>query len=224
MTLPRCAAPQPSFRLIPSRYPPVDAFDQVTTAEDAAAVMELEGWTNDRLVKSRLERLPRAEWVFGRANASVVMASFLHPPPTGSRFAGPELGAWYASAALTTAIFEVAHHLRRESVARGIPGTTRIFRSYTARLDGEYEEARAAGRAELYDPADYSAGQVFSENVRATGGNGIVYGSVRHVGGTNVVAYRPTLIVDVAQSEHFEIIVPVAGRLAARRLGMTAQP
>ena len=54
-------APQPSYRLIPSRYPPVGLFDTVSTAADLEAVMELAGWTNDRLVKERVARLPPGE-------------------------------------------------------------------------------------------------------------------------------------------------------------------
>jgi len=43
-------APHPAFRLIPSRFPPIGLFDTVATAADLRPVMELEGWTNDRLV------------------------------------------------------------------------------------------------------------------------------------------------------------------------------
>ena len=75
----------------------MSAFEAVGKAEDLAAVMELEGWTNDRLVAHRLRRLDPAEWVFGRSNASVVMAAFLHGGVEGSRFASPDLGAWYAA-------------------------------------------------------------------------------------------------------------------------------
>jgi hypothetical protein len=32
--------------------------------------MELEGWTNDRLVEERLARLPRDHWVHGSPNAA----------------------------------------------------------------------------------------------------------------------------------------------------------
>jgi hypothetical protein len=59
--------------------------------------MELVGWTNDRLVAERIARLPQAEWVYGTANASIVMAAFLHVAPGGMRFNGPKLGAWYAA-------------------------------------------------------------------------------------------------------------------------------
>src|ERR1019366_7007699 len=79
-------APHPSFRLIPSRFPPIGLFDTVATAADMAAAMALAGWTNDRLVAERVARLPREDWVHGRPNASIVMAAFLHVPPGGNRF------------------------------------------------------------------------------------------------------------------------------------------
>jgi hypothetical protein len=214
-------APSPAWRLIPSRFPPISAFENVASAADLEAVMELEGWTNDRLVAERLARLPRDQWVYGAPNASIVMASFLHAAPAGSRFSGPDLGAWYAAAALTTAIAEVAHHLRREAVARGSTEQRRTFRYYTCRLLGsDYRDIRGQqhGRADLYSSGSYSASQPFGEEVRASGRSGIIYDSLRHRGGTNVVAYRPRQIVDVTQADHYDLIVPVEGRVIARRL------
>jgi RES domain-containing protein len=215
------AAPSPAWRLIPSRFPPVSAFERVESAEDLAAVMELEGWTNDRLVAERLARLPQEDWVFGRPNASVVMAAFLHAAPGGGRFNGPGLGAWYAAAALTTAIAEVAHHLRREAVARAMTEARRTFRCYTCRLAGaDHLDLRGArdSRPDLYAPETYAASQIFGEAVRASGRSGIVYDSLRHRGGTNVVAYRPRKILDVTQADHYDLIVPVSGKVIARRL------
>ncbi|WP_309642995.1 RES family NAD+ phosphorylase, partial [Phenylobacterium sp.] len=141
------APPVPSFRLIPSRFPPIGLFDTVATAADLAAVMELAGWTNDRLVAERLARLPAAEWVFGRPNASVVMAAFLHVAPGGMRFNGPDLGAWYAAAGLTTAVVEVGHHLRREARATGAARLSRQVRTYSARLTGDYLDIRGQQQA-----------------------------------------------------------------------------
>ena len=112
-------APYPTWRLIPSRFPPIGAFGTVATEADLQAVMDLEGWTNDRLVPKRFARLPANERVLAVTNASVILAALLHAAPAGGRFSGPHLGAWYAAAAITTAIAEVAHHLRRETVARG---------------------------------------------------------------------------------------------------------
>jgi hypothetical protein len=202
-------APQPSFRLIPSKFPPIGLFDSVATAADMGAVMELAGWTNDRLVTERVNRLPKSEWVYGRANASVIMAAFLHVAPTGMRFNKAELGAWYAAGDLTTAVAEVGHHLRREAVARQTAEARRRYRIYRARIDGEYTDIRAARmfRPELYDPASYAASQIFGETVRTSGGNGILYESVRLHGGVNIAAYRPTKILEVLQTDHLEISV-----------------
>jgi hypothetical protein len=210
--------PNPVWRLIPSRFPPVQAFETVASAEDLAAVMDLEGWTNDRLVAERLARLPPAEWVFGTPNASVVMAAFLHAAPGGGRFNGPELGAWYAAAALATAVAEVAHHLRREAVARGVSEMRRVFRAYTSRLLGDgYLDIRG-GHAAEHAPASYAASQAFGGEARAAGRDGIVYDSQRHAVGTNVVAFRPTLVSAVMQAAHYDVLVPARGRVIARAL------
>ena len=214
----RSPAPQPTHRLIPSRFPPIGLFDTVATVADLEAVMELAGWTNDRLVKERVTRLPQSEWVFGRANSSVVMAAFLHAAPGGARFNGPDLGAWYAAASTVTAIAEVGHHLRREALARGLEGASRTFRSYTARIEGEYRDIRGS-EPELHAADSYAAGQSYGETLRAAGEDGVLYDSVRHRGGTNACAYRPSKVLDVVQAEHFEVSVSVAEkRIEAKRL------
>jgi len=219
------AAPRPAHRLAPSRFPPIGLFDTVATAADAAAVMELAGWTNDRLVAERIDRLPRDQWVYGRANASVVMASFLHVAPGGMRFNGPDLGAWYAAASIVTAAAEVGHHLRREAVARSVKGMRRTYRNYTAVLIGDYRDIRGRQAALPHPPPPkhhwaapgvasnrYGAAQVFGEGVRASQASGLLYDSLRHRGGCNIVAYRPVAVTEVVQAEHFEISVEAASR------------
>ncbi len=216
MTLASASPPAHTWRLIPSRFPPIGAFDTVSTTADLEAVMELEGWTNDRLVVERLGRLPKSEWVFGIPNASVVMAAFLHAAPSGGRFNGPELGAWYAGAALNTAIAEVAHHLRREAVSRSLTETRRVFRCYSSKLLGDdYVDLRdmQAERPELYAPLDYAASQSFGESTRASNKSGIMYDSLRHAGGMNVVGFRPLQITEVMQAQHYDILAPVRGKI-----------
>lgn len=221
MTTVRSRSPRPAYRLIPSRFPPIGLFDTVATAADLEAVMELAGWTNDRLVAERIGRLPQHEWVYGRANASIVMAAFLHVAPTGSRFNGPELGAWYAAADIRTSAAEVGHHLRREQAARHGAGLSRTYRAYSARLDGDYFDVRGlqSTMPEIYRPDSYVESQAFGESIRATGDAGILYDSVRLRGGINVAAYRPSLVLDVTQADHFEISVSAGVRtIEVRRL------
>jgi hypothetical protein len=207
-------------RLIPSRFPPIAAFDTVAAADDLEAVMELEGWTNDRLVAQRVARLPKSEWVYGIPNASVVMASFLHAAPDGLRFTSRDLNGWYAAFDRRTAIAEVAHHLRREALNMRMPSLTLQYRAYVAQLSGDYHDIRGqrVDLAPLYNLNDYSASQSFGEKIRAAGGDGILYDSVRHVGGTNVVAFRPRNVRDVVMSTHYEVTAPVSGKVIARTL------
>jgi hypothetical protein len=207
-------APRPSYRLIPSQFPPIGLFETVTRAADLEAVMELVGWTNDRLVADRIQRLPEDQWVYGVANASIVMAAFLHVAPGGMRFNGPDLGAWYAADDLRTAAAEVGHHLRREALARGVATMARTYRSYSAALIGDYLDIRGEQtlRPDVYDGTSYAASQVLGEEVRSSGGAGILYDSVRLRGGVAIVAHRPRNIQGVVQADHFEITVSATDR------------
>ncbi|MFL5016904.1 MAG: RES family NAD+ phosphorylase [Rhizobium sp.] len=207
-------APRPSYRLIPSQFPPIGLFETVTRAADLEAVMELVGWTNDRLVADRIQRLPEDQWVYGIANASIVMAAFLHVAPGGMRFNGPDLGAWYAADDLRTAAAEVGHHLRREAYARSVATMARTYRSYSATLFGDYLDIRGEERLrpDVYDGTSYAASQVLGEEVRSSGGAGILYDSVRLKGGVAIVAHRPRNIQGVVQADHFEITVSATDR------------
>ncbi|TBF66189.1 RES family NAD+ phosphorylase [Rhizobium leguminosarum] len=207
-------APRPSYRLIPPQFPPIGLFETVTRAADLQAVMELVGWTNDRLVADRIQRLPEDQWVYGIPNASIVMAAFLHVAPGGMRFNGPDLGAWYAADDLKTAAAEVGHHLRREAVARGVATMARTYRSYSATLIGDYLDIRGEQtlRPDVYDGTSYAASQVLGEEVLSSGGAGILYDSVRQRGGVAIVAHRPRNIQGVVQADHFEITVSATDR------------
>jgi hypothetical protein len=214
-------ASRPTHRLIPSRFPPIGLFDTVATAADLNAVLDLVGWTNDRLVAERIARLPQEEWVYGRPNASVIMASFLHVAPDGMRFNTGALGAWYAAATLATSAAEVGHHLRREAAARGVPALRRRYRAYTAELTGSYLDIRGqqATRADVYDAGGYVASQALGEAVRSAGGAGIIYDSVRHLGGVNIVAHRPRNVLNLMQTDHYDISVQATmARIEVRKL------
>jgi hypothetical protein len=209
------SASRPAHRLIPSQFPPIGVFDTVATTADLVAMMELVGWTNDRLVADRIDRLPQREWVYGVPNASIVMAAFLHVAPGGMRFNGPEFGAWYASDDIPTAAAEVGHHLRREAVARSVATMSRTYRAYAATLLGDYLDVRGqqVTRPDVYASDRYDASQKLGEDVRASDGAGLLYDSLRRRAGSNAVAHRPRNIVDIAQTDHFEITVLAASRM-----------
>jgi RES domain-containing protein len=213
-------APAGTTRLIPSRFPPIPAFDAVTTSGDLKAVMDLEGWTNDRLVSPRLARLPRAQWVYGSSNASVVMAAFLHGSPGGLRFSDASLGAWYGSTHLNTALLEVANGLRKEISLSALTQKSESYRQYKADLTGDYIDILGL-HPEYHNPDDasYPVAQAFGQRVRAYNARaGIRYESVRHPGHENWVCFRPLRVRSVVQADHFKIEVPKTGRVVVRKI------
>lgn len=216
-------SPRPAHRLIPSQFPPIGLFDTVATTADLSAVMELVGWTNDRLVADRIDRLPKSEWVYGTPNASIVMAAFLHVAPGGMRFNGPGLGAWYAADDIRTAAADVGHHLRRETAARNVATMSRTYRAYATTLLGNYLDIRGQQmtRPDVYASERYDASQKLGEEVRASGGAGLIYDSLRRQAGVNVVAHRPRNITDIVQTDHFEITVLATSRtIDVRKLSL----
>jgi hypothetical protein len=88
---------------------------------------------------------------------------------------------------------------------------SRTYRTYTARLEGSYRDIRDDEPA-VYVSDHYSAGQILGEAERASGGDGFVYRSVRRRGGTSIVAYRPSKVLDVTHAAHYRITVLVERR------------
>ena len=197
-----------THRLIPSRYPPVGIFDAIAEPDDLALIVELEGWTNDRISAELgvIRRIPSAEWVVGRPMASVIMAAFCHPDPRGARFNGADLGAWYAATSLRTAHAEVIHHRTIELEEIGVLDARLQMREYLADMDAPFHDIRADNPdfAPLYDPDSYGASQAFAQRLRAGASNGVLYRSARHSGGECVACFRPRLVTNVRQAAHFE--------------------
>ena len=92
---------------------------------------------------------------------------------------------------------------------------TRTYRSYAATLLGDYLDIRGeqTTRPDVYASDRYDASQKFGEEVRASGGAGLLYDSLRRRSGVNVVAHRPRNITDIVQTDHFEITVLATSRM-----------
>jgi hypothetical protein len=216
-----------THRLIASRYPSAGILDRVASPGDLDAIFELEGWTNDRISAELgiLTRVPRDEWVVGAPMASVVMAAFCHPRPGGGRFNDETRGAWYASFTLATAHAEVAYHRGRELAEVGVTDARLELREYVAEFTGDFVDIRGPGRtrAALYHPDRYDASQKFARALMAERANGIVYDSVRHRGGTCLVAFRPALVRNVRVGAHFEYRWSGGAAPAIHRLPMSTE-
>jgi hypothetical protein len=201
-------------RLIASRYPTAGLFDRVASSSDVDAIIELEGWTNDRITGELgiLNAVPRDEWVVGRPMDSVIMAAYCHPSPGGGRFTGEDRGAWYAARTIETALAESIY--RRTQELREVGGfETRVqMRVYLADFSARFHDVRGPSPAgqraafwnALYDPADYSSSQQLGRQLLDSGSNGIVYRSVRHASGECLACFRPRLVRNVRAGGHYE--------------------
>lgn len=210
-----------THRLIPSRFPPVGILDAIAAPADLALVVELEGWTNDRLSNELglLLTIPHSEWVVGQPHASAIMAAYCHPHPDGARFNDATRGAWYAGLDLDTAIAETVHHRTQELIEIGVFDARVEMRQYLADFDAGFHDLRA-GFDEAHDPDSYAAGQSLAKTLYGGGSNGVVYRSVRHAGGECVACFKPPLVLNVRPAAHFEYIwsgtpVPKIRRLIA---------
>ncbi len=213
-----------SCRLIPTRYPSTGLFDRVADPDDLEALLELEGWTNDRLSNELglLHLLPRHEWVTGRPGASVVMAAFCHPRAGGARFSSASRGAWYCSRALSTAIAESVYHRTEELREVGHFDTRVQMRLYHADVRAEFHDVRGEGFTAVHAPDSYERSQALARDLLETGSNGVIYNSVRHAGGTCLACFRPPLVLNVRVGAHYEFRWSGSPEPAVVRLGAPA--
>ena len=195
----------PSYRLVPSRFPPVGLFDRVARPEDLEFVLAAEALTNDRLrdEAGELQLVPAAERVSG-PGTTPVMAAFTHVNREGSRFSDGTYGIYYAAHEMPTAIAETAFHRERFLARTAEPAGEIDMRSYLADVKAELVDLRGYGRRkpDLMSPDSYVASQVFGRKQREEGAGGIVYDSVRRAGGLCVAIFRPKLVTACRQGPH----------------------
>jgi len=193
-----------THRLIPSRYSDESVLRRLAGDDDQLdEIFELDGATNDRLLgeANLLPGISVHELLFGVAHAHIVNAAFTHPPPAGSRFNGPERGAWYAAFDLETAQAEIAFHKAQEMREIHWPEPeTFTFHDYLADLRADFHDVRGdRDFIDCLDSSSYVGSQRLARELLASGSAGIVYPSVRRSHGTCIVCFRPALIANVRQ-------------------------
>lgn len=184
-----------AYRIINSRYPPIDVYERVADPADWESLHAIEELTNPRVRQEwgDISMVPPAERVSG-TGASWIMAAFTH---VGNpfRFTDGSYGVYYASAALETAVHETAYHFGRFlSQTREPAGTLMDMRTLVSqRLDESFHDVRT-GFPSLHQQG-YAAPQRVGARLRRACSNGIVYKSVRHPpSGECLAVFRPKAI------------------------------
>lgn len=202
-----------TVRLIPTAYhkPPVLS-PIVDTDEERAILEQIEGLTSARqkAERSGLSALDARELAYGVWGASYINAAFTYTRSEGNRFNDGSRGAWYCAFEDLTAIEEVAFHRTRELSRIGVFEDEAIYQSLLAGFIGEFHDARDLPRGESIlgdDPERaYPLGQELASALRAEGGRGIIYPSVRNPKGTCLVAFHPQIVQNVRLGARWKII------------------
>jgi hypothetical protein len=201
-----------THRLIPSRYsdPDESVLARLTdNAEDLNALFELEGATNERLLGEAglLPGITVRELVFGLSYSHIVNAAFTHASPFGSRFNGPERGAWYSAFTRKTSELEVAYHKRKElQEIKWQEKESFTYVDFLADFRGRFHDIRNDTRFKnCLDANSYRASQHLARELLEGGSAGIVCPSVRHKGGTCIACFRPALVNNVRKGSSISI-------------------
>jgi RES domain-containing protein len=192
-----------THRLVASRYREDGESLLVEIADDDAHlrdIFDLDNATNDRLIAENnlLPGIGIDELVFGVPRYRVINAAFCHAHPLGSRFNGPDRGAWYAGFELATAQAEVIFHKTIALAEIDCFEDTATVDDYLADFAGKFHDIRDDPQSEdCLAPDSYLESQALGEALLAHGSTGIVYPSVRRPGGTNLACFRPALVGNV---------------------------
>lgn len=196
-----------AWRIIASRYPPIDLFERVSP--DPAvweALIAAEELVNPRLRDGAgvISLVPHEQRVSG-PGASYVMAPFTHLNPKGSRFADAGSGAYYCAEKLQTAIAETVFHFARFARDSADPPRRedmRVLCGSVARAFPHADDLPEEDRRRVLDPDDYSSAQALATMLRVAGHAGIAYQSVRDRNGRCLAAFRPDAIGIPVQERH----------------------
>ena len=173
---------------------------------ELADIFDLDHATNDRLLgeNQRLPGIGMHELLFGLPYHRIVNAAFTHPHPLGSRFNGPDRGAWYAAFDGRTARAEVTFHKAVQLAEVGRFQDQVTYDDYRADFSADLHDLRdAKGFEGCLNPDSYVQSQALAERLLAAGSLGVVYGSVRRHGGTCLACFRPALVMNVRRGASF---------------------
>lgn len=196
-------------RIIRSRFPPIDIFEDIADPADWPLLINAEMKTNPRLMESigNLDLVPPERRVSG-PGASLLMAPFTHvSTDRPSRFSGGTYGVLYAGKTFDTALMETVYHHGRFMAATGeAPGWTSQFREVVLDIDASLHDVRGhtPGFETLRDKEDYTAPQEVGRALRQAGSDGIAFLSVRHEGGECVGLFWPDIAGNVRQGRHLD--------------------
>ncbi len=179
--------------------------------DELALLAEIEGATSGRLIAEErgYGSVAADELVHGVPHAKFINASFAYVKPRQPmRFSPPERGAWYAALAVETCIAEVGYHLTNALSDAGDFNAVVDYAEMLASMAGMFADLRQRPDHPSLDPKPalgYLAGNFLAAAARAHGHNGIIYPSVRKIGGVCIAALWPNVVQSVVQGSMYRL-------------------
>ena len=176
-----------------------------------ALLAEIEGATSSRLISEERGKgaLSAAELVHGVPHAKFINASFAYAKPREpNRFNPADRGAWYAALDVETCIAEVGHHLTAALADAGDFDAVVEYSEMLSSMAGVFVNLRQVPDHRSLDPdpaTGYPAGNAVAAATRAAGHNGVIYPSVRRLGGVCIVALWPNVVQSVVQGAMYRL-------------------
>jgi hypothetical protein len=172
-------------------------------------ISDLDNATNDSLLAESdlLPGIGIRELVFDVPCHRIINAAFCHAHPLGSRFNGPDRGAWYAGFELATSQAEVAFHKSVELAETNWFDEELTCDDYLADFSADFHDIRDDKRfAGCLAPESYLASQDLAQQLLDAGSLGVIYPSVRRKGGTCVACFRPALVMNVRKAATYRFV------------------
>lgn len=199
-------AQQRTVRLIPTAYykPPVIRA-LVDTEDEYQKLTTLEALTSKRLTAP-----PPFLGIAPGWGHTMIAAAFSYCRAGGNRFNDETRGAWYAGFEERTSLNEAAFHKTRELEYINSYHDDVQYRALHASFIGRFHDIRTISPAPDYLNPDesigYPAGQELAAGLIGLQSRGLIYPSVRHEGGTCIVAFQENAVQDVAPGACWRIV------------------
>lgn len=194
------------YRLIPSKFPPIDLFEDLVNPDDFEQLCAIEMLANPRL-KDQLPgiNLIKREDIISGNGATAVMAAFTHINKA-SRFTDGSYGVYYAADNLHTAIKETIYHreiFMRQTNENAGSIDMRVYISHVNKPLHDIRTKSNKRYQSLHHKYDYTEPQAFGRQMRDKDSWGICYRSVRDSDGECIAALRPPAVSIPHQGPHF---------------------
>jgi len=207
-------------RLIKATYhmPPILGPLADGSDEDIGLMATFESLTSERRLAERhgTPALDPRELAYSRRatqlqayGLSHINAAFAYTSATGQRFNEPDRGAWYAAFHILTAQEEVGFHQWRALQETRADAIRVRYVELLADFIGTFPDLTDEPEHPALNPVTtvgYPKGQALARALRDQGHAALIYPSVRHKGGTCLVAFAPRAVQNVRPGAAWDFV------------------